>query len=267
MRRCVLTFPALSGTGVQTVTGVSELAGRFRWGSGDLPVWMRLPSNTLTSGGAHKVVGTYGDSRGVDTGTLRSALSVSGLYLVLNFKAQDSGESLGEGSIATVISDSFGSGVLDRVAKITAFRSGEFDLTYTTNTRTGDTIMAIVLAEIDITFTNNSNGTYTTPSKPQGLLAASVPGLASSGGTSVATEWSERQLGLCHARRCLWGLLALRGKPGEQLEHAAHDRMERDVGRLNRCGWKSRDRLRMGRYVIHDCERPRLWRAAGLFGR
>ena len=184
MRRCILTFPALSGTGVQTVTGVSDSLGDF---VGEVVIFQSgwAAANTLTSGGAG--VGTYGDSRGVDTGTLRSALSVSGLYSGFNFKAQDSGQSLGDASIATVISDSFGSGVLDRVAKITAFRSGEFDLTYTTNTRTGDTIIAIVLAEIDITFTNNSNGTYTTPSKPQGLLAASVPGLASSGGTSVAT--------------------------------------------------------------------------------
>ena len=186
MKRCVLVFPAKgTGPGVQTVTGVSDPdTGAF---IGEVVIFQSglAGLNTLASGGAG--IGTYTDSRGADNGSVRSALSASGLYSGFNFKAADTGQSLGNHSIATVISDSFGSAVLDRQAKITAFRLGEFDITYDVNTRTGDYIIAIILAEIDVAFINNINGTYTTPSKPQGLIALPIPGLAASGGTSSGT--------------------------------------------------------------------------------
>ncbi len=184
MRVAIIPFLAKSGTGVQTVTGVQDPTGSF---IGECVIFQSgwVAVNTVTSGAAG--VGTYTDSRGVDTGTIRSALSASGLYSPFNFKAQDGAQSLGDDSLVNCISDTFGSGVIDRSAKITAFRSGEFDLTYTTNNRTGDTVIAIVIAEIDITFTSDTNGTKTTPSKPQGILAIPTRVPASSGGTSVGT--------------------------------------------------------------------------------
>ncbi len=185
MRVAIIPFLAKgTGAGVQTVTGVQDAVGSFVgecvfFQSG----WVAV--NTVTAGAAG--VGTYTDSRGVDTGAIRSAQSASGLYSPFNFKAQDGAQSLGDHSLVNCISDTFGSGVIDRDAKISAFRSGEFDLTYTTNTRTGDTVIAIVLAEIDITFTTSSNGSTSTPSKPQGLLAIPTLSPAASGGTSAAT--------------------------------------------------------------------------------
>ncbi len=186
MRVAIIPFAAKAiGAGVQTITGVQDPLGSFIgtcvfFQSGLAAV------NTLACDGTGWY-GTYTDSRGVETGSVRSAQSASGVYSGFNFKAQDSAQSLGDDSLVNCISDSFGSGVIDRAAKVTAFRSGEFDLTYTTNTRTGDTVIAVVLAEIDLAFTGSGNGTTSTPSKPQGLLALPTFVPASSGGTSAAT--------------------------------------------------------------------------------
>ncbi len=186
MRAAVLSFVVHSGTTTQTITGVQDATGSF---VGKVFIFQSAFAvmNTLTAGAIP--TGNYSDFRGVDTGTIRSALTASDAYSGFNFKPVDSGQSLGDYSILDVWTDNFGQGEIERTAKIAAIRSGEFDISYNTNGRSGDSILVTVFGgdDIDFTFTNYINGTYTTPSKPQGLLSMTVPSPASSGATSFGT--------------------------------------------------------------------------------
>ncbi len=180
MKCCVLTFDTRSGTGVQTITGVVDNTGVAFVGKVFLFQSAYAPLNTLTSGAAP--INRYMDSRGVDTGTLRSALLAVDVYSGFNFKDGYGSLSLGDYSLIDTAT------TVQRTASITAIRSGEFDLTYATNARTGDAVLVLVLGGDDLTtaFTNTINGTYVTAAKPQGILALPVPTPAVSGGTSTS---------------------------------------------------------------------------------
>lgn len=141
--------------------------------------------NTITAGAIP--IGGFSDFRGIDTGSARSLWANSDAYSPFNFKAADTGQSLGNHSIMDIWTDNFGQGEIYRTAKIKAMHVGSIDIQYDTNARDGDTIIAIGLAGVDFTFTNYITGTYTTPSKPQGLLSIPCPSPSASGGTSWGT--------------------------------------------------------------------------------
>ncbi len=185
VRAAIITFPARSGTGTQTVTGVQDAEGSF---IGKLFFFQSAYAaiNTLTAGNV--AYPWYADFRGIDTGTVRSAATTADAYSPFNFKAVSSAVSLGDHSIVDQWTDNFGTVHIERTAKISAIRSGEFDILYDTNGRTGDDILVLVLGgDVDVTFTTVTNGTKTIASKPQGLLAMPVPTPASSGATSGGT--------------------------------------------------------------------------------
>jgi hypothetical protein len=186
MRSCVLSFAARSGTGTQTVTGVADGGGSF---IGKLFIFQSgyAAINTLTAGNV--AFPWYADFRGVDTGSVRSARTVADCYSIFNFKPSGTSESGGDASIIDQWTDNFGTVHVERSAKISAIRSGEFDILYSTNNRTGDSLLVTVFGgdDIDFTFTNYTSGTYTTPSKPQGLLALNVPVPGSSGSIATGT--------------------------------------------------------------------------------
>ncbi len=187
MRACVLTFTPPGGTGTQTVTGVSDADGDF---IGKLFIFDTTfgALNTVTSGAAG--IGAYSDSRGVDTGTVRSARAQESFYSPLNFKAVGSGESLGDFSIIDQWTGILGISTIDRTAKISAIRTGEFDVNYATGfggLQTPITVTVLGGDDIDFAFASTTvNGTYTTPSKPQGLLSLPLAVPASSGGTAAS---------------------------------------------------------------------------------
>lgn len=187
MRQAIVVFPAKgTGAGTQTVTGVADAEGAF---VGKIFLFQSCFAviNTLTAGAIP--TGGYSDFRGIDTGSVRSLWANSEAYSPFNFKAADTGQSLGDHSLMDIWTDNFGQGEIYRTAKISAVRSGEFDLLYDGNLRTGDDIICIVLGgdDIDFTFTNNTSGTYATPTKPQGLMSISCPIPSSSGGTAWGT--------------------------------------------------------------------------------
>jgi hypothetical protein len=174
-----LTFAVRSGTGVQTVTGVSDADGTF---VGKVFLFQSgyAALNTLTSGSAP--TNRYMDVRGVDNGSVRSAFSVVDVYSIFNFKDVYGSQSLGDYSLIDT------AGTVQRTAKITDIRAGEFDLTYVTNTRTGDDVLVTVFGgdDLDVAFTGSTNGAKTTPSKPQGFVSIYVPPPSASGGTATS---------------------------------------------------------------------------------
>ncbi len=186
VRAAVLSFVVHAGTSTQTVTGVQDAEGSF---IGKIFLFQSAFAviNTVTAGGTP--FNYYVDDRGIDTGTVRSSEAVADLYSGFNFKAVAGGLSLGDHSLIDVTTGSFGTASFERKAKISAIRSGEFDIAYDLNGRDGDSVLVLVFGgdDLDIALTNYVNGTYTTPSKPQGLLSAPVPLTASSGSTSVGT--------------------------------------------------------------------------------
>ena len=188
MKACVLTFAARSGTGTQTVTGVVDHTGAAFVGKVFLFQSAYAAINTLTTGAIP--LNACADYRGVDTGSVRAARAATeNTSTSFGGKLADSADSLGNHSILDGWTDNFGQFQFERTAKIAAIRAGEFDVLYDTNGRTGDTILVLVLGgdDLDVAFTNTINGTYSTPSKPQGILGLPLPRPAASGATSWGT--------------------------------------------------------------------------------
>ncbi len=118
---------------------------------------------------------------------MRSLYSTADARSAFNFKSVASGESHGDHSIIDQWADNFNGVQIYRKAYVSAVRSGEFDVTYDLNVRNGDTELVLALggSGLDISFTSNSvSGTYSTPSKPQGMLCIPVPIPAASGFTT-----------------------------------------------------------------------------------
>lgn len=178
---------ARTGAGTQTVTGVTDQDGTDYTGTVTLFQSAYAAIDTLTAGNV--AYPWYADFRGVDTGSVRSAQTVADAYSPFNFKPVSGAVSLGDYSILDQWTDNFGSVHIERVAKIASQSAGSYDILYDANGRTGDNLLSLVLggSGLDIAFTNSINGTYATPSKPQGLLAFTVPTPAASGATAGGT--------------------------------------------------------------------------------
>ncbi len=182
MRKAVLSFVVHAGTSTQTVTGVEDADGPF---VADL--FLFQSGIQFLDSLAVDTYPWYADFRGIDTGAIRSASAVADVYSPFNFKGVSGATSLGDHSLLDMFTDNFGTVSIQRKAKIAAIRSGEFDVSFDTNARSGDSILVLALADIDFTFTNVTNGTHSTVSKPQGFLAMPTPAPASSGPTSGGT--------------------------------------------------------------------------------
>ncbi len=184
MRAAVFPFTPRATTGVQTVTGVTDADGDFVGKVFIFNATYITALNTVTSSTAG--TGAYSHIIGVDTGAIRSAAALESLYTPFNFKAVAGGLSFGDDSIIDYWTTNLGSYSFDRSAKITAISAGQFDVTYTATFAGPTPILVTVLGgdDLDITFTDVVNGTYTTPSTPQGLLALPVSGPAASGATA-----------------------------------------------------------------------------------
>jgi hypothetical protein len=148
MQACALVIAARSGAGVQTVTGVVDrdgapFAGKafvFQ-GNGIL--------NTIEGAGRH--------FNGFDDGV---SVRRSDGFEDANFAGFKgcSGGSSGDYSVLSMHMQSQFGGATYRLAYVSAVRVGEFDLTYDTNTLTGDSFVALILGgnDLDVTVGNVS---------------------------------------------------------------------------------------------------------------
>lgn len=193
IQTAIVTFVVQNGTGTQSIThqviddrtGV-EFVGKFAVIQSAYAV-----INTLTSapGGAYPY---YADYRGVELNSgsvVRSAHTSADAFSIFGFKSVASGESRGDHSILDVWADNFGTAQIYREAKISSWYLGGFDVQLDLNNRAGDTVTMIVFGGdgLDVTAINVTNGTYTLPSKPQGLLAIPTIFPNASGSTTGAT--------------------------------------------------------------------------------
>ncbi len=155
VQACVLTFTNRVGTGTQTITGVVDedgdpfIASVFLFQSGF------VAANTVQSGAAG--VNAFETSIGVDTGASRSSISIPDCYSVFNFKAAAGGVSFGDHSHIEGYVTNFSQFVFRTQAKVSAVRSGEFDLLYDLNDSGGAYIIEVLALGgdgLDIAFTN-----------------------------------------------------------------------------------------------------------------
>ncbi len=190
MKACVIAVACRQNAGTQTITGVVDRDGNPFIGK--LVLFQFGGANTALNAVQAGAVGYNNSSScvGVDTGTVRSGITVGDTYSPFGFKACAGGLSLGDHSVLDGFVTNFGQFTFFKNAKVSAFRSGEVDILYDLNTSPNtDALLLTVFGgdDIDFTFTNSINGTYTTPTKPQGLLNLPVPAPASSGSTAVFT--------------------------------------------------------------------------------
>lgn len=129
----------------------------------------------------------YAVFHGADTGVLSFADTYADIF---RFGIKCASGGIGAGySIVDLQADLFFAGSIQRQAKITNVQSGSFDITYTQNDRSGDTIFITVLGGSDLNvdiFHLMDVGTYTTTAIPKGVLNFTGEfALAASGGMAT----------------------------------------------------------------------------------
>ena len=183
VQACVLTFNVRSGTGTQTVTGVVDQNGNPFVGKFFFILGGQVAVDTLTAGGSANV-NSYIWDMGVDNGTYAGA-SAQGdnVFQFPPTKIASGGVGNG-GAFLDFQSDIFFGGTQQRNGYVSAIRSGEFDITFTLNNRTGDAYMVAVLGgDVDVNLyptgvasqtTMRGGTTYPTVSTPKGLWTLQV---------------------------------------------------------------------------------------------
>ncbi len=172
---CVLVFTALSASsGVQTVTGVVDADGNHFIGRTFMFYNGAVANNALAYGTAfgHAYAFNGGidmsDGRGSSVGTAETS----------QFGVKICSEANGYGySVLDTGANAFFGGDVNRVARVTAVRNGEFDLTYPLNNISGDSIICVVLGGDDLNIDLPGPGqvptagqTITTTDEPAGVL-------------------------------------------------------------------------------------------------
>ncbi len=201
MRVKVLSFQPRTGTGTQTITGVTDADGAF---IGHTFVFQSAYAalDTVTSG--FIPTNAYMDARGLAFGSFNSGgTGIANVCAdVSTAGIKDAGSML---SGAYCVTDynaqlSFG-GAGWRHAYVSAVASGSFELTYDQNDRTGDTVFVTVFGGDDLVFNqvSISAGTKSVSATPQGLLmfgVSAVSGTKSAqtgtGGELVNRGWDTR---------------------------------------------------------------------------
>lgn len=183
MQCAVLTFMPRTGTGTQTVTGVVDRDGNPFVGK--LFLFQGAAPTSVAPGDWTNL---YCDFRGADTGAVRSTVVVGDE--TFGFKHASGGFSAGDYSVADYRVQTLFGGAFYQLAKISAIRSGEFDLLFDLNARTGRMVLCVVFGgddlSIDLPNTIN-NGTYATTAPPKAILAMPTRPLAASGGQSTGS--------------------------------------------------------------------------------
>lgn len=176
MQACVLTFDTRSGTGTQVISGVVDKDGTPFEGK----VFIAVGGYSATDVLGVQAFGNYATmTMGVDNGTVRSAQSRSETVQFTTNKAVSTGDSANSFLLDTGANAFFG-GDNFRQAYITSVSAGSFTLTYTTNDRTGDSYMVLVLGGSDLTVdliaSILGSHTYATSAVPRGVVAFHTSG-------------------------------------------------------------------------------------------
>jgi len=186
-RACVKVFTTLIGTGVQTVTGIVDSHGNpfvgklvfFQGGNAALNAVSYQDSAN----------NAYIDDRGADDGTSRMATALGDISL-FGIKVVSGG--VAGYSLIDYQSDVFFGGNFQGTSYVSAFRLGEFDITY--NNARADSVMCVVLGGNDFNADYGfglGNGTISTTSVPAALFnVGSAQAMTSTLGSSTGAGGS-----------------------------------------------------------------------------
>lgn len=170
MKSCVLVVNSRSGTGVQTVTGVIDRDGNTF--TGKLAFFLNTNNavNTLSfQTGANITASVF--NQGADDGTNGCGGSFGDIDQFFA-KIVSTGD-LRRYSLGDYQPDIFFGGNWQGYGFISAFRDGEFDITFALNNRGGWAFMVVVLGGDDLIVDAGGNllsGSYATTGTPVGVL-------------------------------------------------------------------------------------------------
>ncbi len=204
MQTCirVVSAAALGFTGVETITGVTDA----RTGVAFTPTFGMVHGNSLLNAIQSQTPtpvgivslywlasGGYDDGGAVHRGFAGATGSRFGLKLT--------NQGVGPYSIMSEIPDVFFGGFVSRQAYISAFRLGEFDITYASNDYTGDSFVVVLFGGSDLQIApviGNGTTVLTVGWPPAGALFTN-PGqsFTASGGSAcgVSVGWAARDSG------------------------------------------------------------------------
>lgn len=163
MKRCIKLVTAKgTGAGVQTITSINDaddglpFVGKFGW----------VIAGFLTNG---TFVPWFNFDHGFDDGTTHFG---SGAGEIEQFGSRIASGGSGNRSILDVSGNAFFGGDIFRKAYISAFRSGEADITYDTNDRTGDVFLLVILGgdDLSVQLGTGALGANATGFEPKGVL-------------------------------------------------------------------------------------------------
>lgn len=213
MKACVIPVVTRTGTGVQTVTGVVDQDGNAFVGKFVLAISVGALFNTISYQGGPNVTATVWN-HGADTGVVGASGSTGDIDQFFA-KVVSTGDT-SRYSIGDYQPDIFFGGNWQGYAYVSAFRSGELDITYDLNNRGGWGLLLVVLGGDDLLIDSGSSmtsGTYATSGVPTAVLALTTS-YAMGAGKAATTGAGSRQM--------FWGWDAKdtgRGVAGFELIH------------------------------------------------
>ena len=187
---CVLTCPTPAAPGVQTITGVVDA----QTGTPFAGTWFcflggYVPLNTLGTMGPAPFYGSWLWELGVALGTTMGGSAAAGdSYQSGSPGFVYNGGGAGAGyCLVDYLSYPAGAGEIDGRAYITNIAVGSFQLTWDLRTRTGDSLMVLVLGGDELTVavfspSTLANASYATPSPAAGILCLGETNLYGSTG-------------------------------------------------------------------------------------
>lgn len=170
MKACVKMVASRSGTGVQTITGIVDHDGVAFVGKVVLNLNVGAVMNTLRyQDGANVTCTVY--NHGADNGTLGAGASMGDIDQFAA-KIVSTGD-LRRYSVGDYQPDIFFGGNWQGYAYVSAFRSGEVDLTWVLNNRGGFGMMLLILGGDDLVLNYSAgtlSGDYATDGAPVAVL-------------------------------------------------------------------------------------------------
>lgn len=172
VQACVLTFTAITASsGVQTITGVVDTDGNEFIGRTFLFYNGAVGNNSLAYGSSFGHA--YAFNTGIDMGDGRGGSSGTADTTQFGVTISSGGSGYGY-SLLDVGANAFFGGDINRLARVTAVRLGEFDITYNINTFGGDSVVCVILGgdslEITEGYDPTNLQTIPTTSAPVGVV-------------------------------------------------------------------------------------------------
>lgn len=203
MQACVLPVVSRTGTGVQTVTGVVDQDAVAFVGKLAFLLSVGTIFDTLDYQTGINITATVWN-QGADTGVDGASSSMGDIDQFFS-KVVSTGDTR-RYSLGDYQPDIFFGGNWQGYAYVSAFRSGEVDLTYDLNNRGGFGFLLVVLGGDDLVVDLNASmlsGVYSTTGAPVAVLAMSAAyplgstptATTGAGGSQIAWGWDTRDGG------------------------------------------------------------------------